>query len=75
MWCRISYWRSGRLAVSRRDLDPKGTPRKHLKTWWAEQGSNLRPQPCKGCALPTELSARAWILADLGLPVNSRKRA
>ena len=27
--------------------------------WWAEQGSNLRPQPCKGCALPAELSARA----------------
>ena len=27
--------------------------------WWAEQGSNLRPRPCKGRALPTELSARA----------------
>src|SRR5919108_3217608 len=26
--------------------------------WWAEQGSNLRPQPCKGRALPAELSAR-----------------
>jgi hypothetical protein len=26
--------------------------------WWAEQGSNLWPQPCKGCALPAELSAR-----------------
>src|SRR5262249_29009909 len=28
------------------------------KDWWAEQGSNLRPQPCKGRALPAELSAR-----------------
>jgi hypothetical protein len=27
--------------------------------WWAEQGSNLRPRPCKGRALPAELSARA----------------
>jgi hypothetical protein len=26
--------------------------------WWAEQGSNLRHQLCKSCALPTELSAR-----------------
>ena len=30
----------------------------HELTWWAEQGSNLRPQPCKGRALPAELSAR-----------------
>ncbi len=43
------------------------TPR---RKWWAEQGSNLRPQPCKGCALPAELSARAWILANLHAPVN-----
>ncbi len=20
--------------------------------WWAMQGSNLRPHPCEGCALP-----------------------
>ena len=26
---------------------------------WALEGSNLRPSPCKGDALPTELSARA----------------
>ena len=26
--------------------------------WWALQGSNLRPSPCKGDALPAELSAR-----------------
>ena len=28
------------------------------RKWWAEQGSNLRHQLCKSCALPTELSAR-----------------
>jgi hypothetical protein len=38
--------------------------------WWAEQGSNLRPQPCKGCALPAELSARVRILADVRPAVN-----
>src|SRR6267143_2637576 len=43
--------------------------------WWAEQGSNLRPQPCKGCALPTELSARDWILTDLQAAVNESRRA
>ena len=26
------------------------------KTWWVLQGSNLRPSPCKGDALPSELS-------------------
>jgi hypothetical protein len=26
--------------------------------WWALRGSNPRPSPCKGDALPTELSAR-----------------
>lgn len=25
--------------------------------WWAGEGSNLRPMPCKGTALPTELPA------------------
>ena len=27
--------------------------------WWALRGSNSRPNPCKGSALPTELSARS----------------
>ena len=27
-------------------------------TWWAEQGSNLRPIACRAIALPAELSAR-----------------
>ena len=38
--------------------------------WWAEQGSNLRPRPCKGRALPAELSARGSIVADLPGLVN-----
>ena len=30
-----------------------------LRAWWALTGSNRRHLPCKGSALPTELSARA----------------
>ena len=34
--------------------------------WWALRGSNSRPNPCKGSALPTELSARFRVfLADV----------
>jgi hypothetical protein len=33
-------------------------PRKPETAWWAKQDSNLRPLPCKGSALPTELFAR-----------------
>src|SRR5262249_10747287 len=40
--------------------------------WWAEQGSNLRPQPCKGCALPAELSARTWKSTRLPDPGQRR---
>src|SRR5439155_15693052 len=43
---------------------------KSLIEWWAEQGSNLRPRPCKGRALPAELSARARIVADSRALVN-----
>ena len=25
------------------------------KVWWIQSGSNRRPHPCKGCALPAEL--------------------
>src|SRR6056297_4196304 len=28
-------------------------------SWWVLKGSNLRPSPCKGDALPAELSTRA----------------
>src|SRR6266404_85724 len=45
-----------------------------LSRWWAEQGSNLRPRPCKSRALPAELSARVLILAELPLAVNLRVR-
>src|SRR5659263_472259 len=37
----------------------RGNPRNPLlQNWEAEQDSNLRPLPCKGNALPTELAAR-----------------
>src|SRR5712691_2425262 len=42
--------------------------------WWAEQGSNLRPQPCKGCALPTELSARVCGIEHLRVRVYATRR-
>ena len=29
-----------------------------FKIWWVVQGSNLRPSPCKGDALPAELTTR-----------------
>jgi catechol 2,3-dioxygenase-like lactoylglutathione lyase family enzyme len=38
-------------------------------TWgfgWALQASNLRPPPCKGGALPAELSARGEVEATAG---------
>ena len=28
------------------------------RNWWVLRGSNSRPTPCKGAALPTELSTR-----------------
>src|SRR5207237_6399995 len=40
-------------------------PNPSVVRWWAEQGSNLRPQPCKGRALPTELSARSLSVRSL----------
>ena len=30
----------------------------HSNSWWVLQGSNLRPSPCKGDALPAELSTQ-----------------
>ena len=32
--------------------------------WWALRGSNSRPNPCKGSALPTELSARLTVFCS-----------
>ena len=31
-----------------------------FKIWWVVQGSNLRPSPCKGDALPAELSTQEY---------------
>ncbi len=30
----------------------------HSEAWWVLRGSNPRPSPCKGDALPAELSTR-----------------
>src|SRR5207247_10913800 len=61
--------------VSRSDVETHEKPQKALIfRWWAEQGSNLRPRPCKGRALPTELSARARIVADSRALVNDCRR-
>src|ERR1051325_3754753 len=32
--------------------------RESIEGWWVLTGSNRRPTPCKGAALPTELSTR-----------------
>src|SRR5262249_12546696 len=55
----------GMEGLPRVGLTSRETPKLLGLHWWAEQGSNLRLQPCKGCALPAELSARAWIVAEL----------
>ena len=34
------------------------TPRFPTLSWWVLRGSNPRPSPCKGDALPAELSTR-----------------
>ena len=34
------------------------TPPNVLRKWWMLRGSNPRPPPCKGDALPAELSIR-----------------
>jgi hypothetical protein len=31
--------------------------------WWVLRGSNPRPTPCKGAALPAELSTRTSLVA------------
>ena len=38
-----------------------------LCVWWAVQDLNLRPLPCKGNALPTELTARRKYLRESSL--------
>jgi hypothetical protein len=40
----------------------------HSNSWWVLQGSNLRPSPCKGDALPAELSTRKIMV--LALPLS-----
>src|SRR5690606_1369093 len=38
--------------------DKKKEPTLHAAWWWVLRDSNPRPKPCKGSALPTELSTR-----------------
>jgi hypothetical protein len=39
--------------------------------WWVVQGSNLRHQPCKDRALPTELTTR---ICAKSVPLTSQTR-
>src|SRR5882724_1051236 len=56
----------GESGGSRRRFHLGENPRTSLlPRWWAEQGSNLRPRPCKGRALPAELSAPSYDLTLL----------
>src|SRR5690554_2515051 len=41
---------------TKKKADPGGSA--FLQNWWVVQGSNLRPSPCKGDALPAELTTR-----------------
>ncbi len=38
-----------------------------FKIWWVVQGSNLRPSPCKGDALPAELTTQGKVAERTGL--------
>ena len=42
---QLNYRSAARALITERD-------------WWVVQGSNLRPSPCKGDALPAELTTR-----------------
>ena len=33
-----------------------------MQTWSEKRGSNPRPQPWQGCALPAELFSLCWIM-------------
>lgn len=47
------------------------------RKWWVLRGSNSRPTPCKGAALPTELSTRSGFtpILDRGIaPLTQRAR-
>ena len=42
------------------------------KFWWVLTGSNRRHSPCKGDALPAELSTRSWNkIEDMKKPVKT----
>ena len=41
--------------------------------WWAQQGLNLRPHPCEGCALPLSYAPTRRGSYRLGMALSSRK--
>ena len=43
--------------------------------WWVLRGSNPRPSPCKGDALPAELSTQAFILSTTIKQLKGKKGA
>src|SRR5690554_8036027 len=47
---------------SKKKADPLGSA--FFQNWWVVQGSNLRPSPCKGDALPAELTTREEKMAE-----------
>jgi hypothetical protein len=47
-----------------KDLTNRALFKTLTKYWWVLQGSNLRPTPCKGVALPTELNTRRNMSAN-----------
>ena len=66
-------------APNRRILDEPAGSRQERDSWWSRGGSNPRPPPCKGGALPIELRPRrsgwpclavqglAWLVGHPGL--------
>ncbi len=60
-WCRLSE--SNQQPTDYKSVALPIELRRHA--WWTLQGSNLRPLPCEGNALPTELSVLVSLNAYL----------
>ncbi len=56
------YRRRGRRSKKRSGDKPAALATCPWVNWWVLRGSNSRPTPCKGAALPTELSTHAFSL-------------
>ncbi|CAM2174034.1 hypothetical protein PSAC2689_230041 [Paraburkholderia sacchari] len=53
VYCRATFCAVAALHLACREMCHA-----NLKLWWVLRGSNSRPTPCKGAALPTELSTQ-----------------